>query len=276
MNTQKTNFQFHVIDELQLGKVFGKLKTSKGSGTDGIASCFLKMALPVISESLCDIFNFSIATGCFPDSWKIARVAPIFKSGQPDDRSNYRPISVLPVLARVFEKLIYNQLYDYLDKNKLLFLNQSGFRALHSAVTCLLNNTDDWYVNMDSGRYTANIFIDLKKAFDTVDHDILLAKLRKYGVDNLEFAWFSSYLTNRKQYCRVNGVSSKTEDIKCGVPQGSCLGPLLFLIYINDLPFSLKKGKVTMYADDTSISYSSKNMEDINQTLSSELGHLKQ
>ena len=276
VNTQKTNFQFHVIDELQLGKVFGKLKTSKGSGTDGIASCFLKMALPVISESLCDIFNFSIATGCFPDSWKIARVAPIFKSGQPDDRSNYRPISVLPVLARVFEKLIYNQLYDYLDKNKLLFLNQSGFRALHSAVTCLLNNTDDWYVNMDNGRYTANIFIDLKKAFDTVDHDILLAKLRKYGVDNLAFAWFSSYLTNRKQYCRVNGVSSKTEDIKCGVPQGSCLGPLLFLIYINDLPFSLKKGKVTMYADDTSISYSSKNMEDINQTLSSELGHLKQ
>ena len=276
VNPHKTKFMFHVIDKLQLGKVFGKLKTSKGSGNDGIASYFLKIALPVISESLCDIFNLSTATGCFPDSWKIARVAPIFKSGQPDDRSNYRPISVLPVLARVFEKLIYNQLYDYLDKNKHLFLNQSGFRALHSTVTCLLNNTDDWYVNMDGGKYTANIFIDLKKAFDTVDHDILLAKLRKYGVDNLEFAWFSSYLTNRKQYCKVNGVSSKTEDIKCGVPQGSCLGPLLFLIYINDLPFSLKKGKVTMYADDTSIYYSSRNMEAINQTLNSELDHMRQ
>ena len=183
---------------------------------------------------------------------------------------------MLPVLARVFEKLICNQLYDYLDKNRHLFSNQSGFRALHSTVTCLLNNTDDWYVNMDNGRYTANIFIDLKKAFDTVDHDILLAKLRKYGVDNLEFAWFSSYLTNRKQYCKVNGVSSKMKDIKCGVPQGSCLGPLLFLIYINDLPFSLKKAKVTMYADDTSFSYSPRSMEDINQTLNNELGHLKQ
>ena len=125
---------------------------------------------------------------------------------------------MFPVLTSVFEMLIYNQLYDYLDKNKHLFLNQSGFRAHPFAVTCRLNNTDDWYVNMDSGRYTADIFIELKKAFDTVDHDILLAKLRKYGVDNLEFAWFSSYLTGRKQYCKVDGVSSKTEDNKCGFP----------------------------------------------------------
>ena len=200
---------------------------------------------------------------------------PIFKSGQPDDRSNYRPISVLPVLARVFEKLIPNQLYDYLDRNKHLFSNQSGFRALHSVVTCLLNNTDDWYVNMDDGRYTANIFINLKEAFDTVDHDILLAKLKKYGVENLELAWFTSDLTYRKQFYKVNGTCSKTKDIHCGVPQGSCLGPLLFLIYINDLPFALKKGNVTMYADDTSISYSSSSLVDIEQTLNSELNDLK-
>ena len=130
-------------------------------------------------------------------------------------------------------------------------------------------------MNMDDGRYTANIFIDLKKAFDTVDHDILLAKLRKYGVENLEHSWLTSYLSNRKQFCKINGICSKTKDIHCGVPQGSCLGPPLFLIYINDLPFALKKGKVTMYADDTSISYSSSSLVDIEQTLNSELNDLK-
>ena len=124
---------------------------------------------------------------------------------------------------------------------------------------------------MDDGKYTANISINLKKAFDTVHHDILLAKLRKYGVDNLELTWFTSYLTNRKQFCKVNGTCSKTKDIHCGVPQGSCLGPFLFLIYINDLPFAIKKAKVTMYVDDTSISHSSSSLVDIDQTLNSEL-----
>ena len=257
-------------------KVFGKFKKSLGFGTDGIANHFLKIALPVIGESLCNIFNLSIATGVFPDCWKIARVAPISKSGQSDDQSNYRPISVLPFLSRVFEQLVFNQLYEYLDKNKLIYYKQSGFRSLHSAVTCLLKSTNDWYVNMDKGRFTATVFIDLKKAFDTVDHNILLQKLEKYGVIGLEYTRLTSYLKNRRQLCRVNGVASNMEEIKCGVPQGSCLGPLLFLIYINDLPFSLKNSEVTMYADDTSISYSSKDIDELNETLNSDLESLKQ
>ena len=201
-------------------KVFGKFKNFLGFGTDGIANHFLKIALPVIVESLCNIFNLSIATGVFPDCWKIARIAPISKSGQFDDRSNYRPISVLPFLSRAFEKLVFNQLYEYLDKNKLIHYKQSGFSSLHSAITCLLKSTDDWYANMDKGRFTATVFIDLKKAFDTVDHDILLQKIETYGVSGQEHIWFSSYLKNRRQLCRVNGVASNMGEINCGVPQG--------------------------------------------------------
>ena len=272
-NEHNLRFEFQTLNIAQV-EVFGKFKSFLGFGTDGIANHFLKIALPVIGESLCNIFNLSIATGVFPDCWKIARVAPIFKSGHSDDRSNYRPISVLPFLSRVFEKLVFNQLYEYLDKIKLIHYKQSELRSLHSAVTCLLKSTDDWYANMDKGRFTATVFIDLKKAFDTVDHDILLQKIGEYGVIGLEHIWFSSYLKNRRQLCKVNGVASNMGEINCGVPQGSFLGPFLFLIYINDLPFSLKSSEVTMYADDTSISYSSKNIDERNETLDSDLDSL--
>ncbi len=275
INEEKSEFHFQPISIRQVEQVLGKFKSSMGFGTDGIANFFLKVGLPVIAESLCNIFNLSLATNIFPDSWRVARVAPIFKSGQRDDRSNYRPISVLPFLARVFEKLVYNQVYEYLDKNKLLFSHQSGFRSLHSTVTCLLKSTDDWYVNMDQGKYTGMVFIDLKKAFDTVDHEILLAKLKKYGIDGADHSWFKSYLQNRLQFCKVNGTSSSLQSVDCGVPQGSCLGPLLFLMYINDLPMSLRKCNVTMYADDTSISHSTKDINDLNFALNSDLDRLK-
>ena len=183
---------------------------------------------------------------------------------------------MLPFLSRAFEKLIYNQLYDYRDKNRLLFSKQSGFRSLHSVVTCLLNCMNDWYINMDKGEYTAMVFIYLNKAFDTVDHEILLRKLTKYGIIDFENTWFASYLENRMQFCRVNGAPSNLDRINCGVPQGSCLGPLLFLIYINDLPFSLQNSQVTMFADDTTISHSSNNIDDLNDNLSRDLNYLKQ
>ena len=178
------------------------MKTSFSFGSDGIASHFIKIAFPIISHSLCRIYNLSIESGIFPDSWKIARVAPIFKSGSSEDRSNYRPISVLSVVSRLFEKLIYDQLYEYLDSNKHLFIDQYGFRNLHSVVSCLLNCTNDWYVNIDRGKFTTMIFIDLKKAFDTVDHQILLNKMHNYGIDGLEHQWFSSYFFSAQSFYR--------------------------------------------------------------------------
>ena len=148
-------------------------------------------------------------------------------------------------------------------------------RSLHSVVTCLLKGTSDWFFDIDRGKYTAMIFIDLKKAFDTVDHQILLDKMQFHGITGLAHKWFSSYLDNRKQYCRVNGTTSSIENIDIGVPQGSCLGPLLFLLYINDLPFALYRAKATMYADDTAISYSSGKSEELDLVINEELSYIE-
>ena len=170
--------------------------------------------------------------------------------------------SILPFISRLFEKLIFNQFYEYLDTNKSLYKHQSGFRLLHSVATALMASTNDWYLNIDKGKYTGVIFIDLKKAFDTADHEILLKKLKMYGVTGLEHDWFTSYLDNRKQFCRVDGTSSDMKGINCGVPQGSSLGPL---------PFSLQKSHVSMYADDTAISLSSKSIDDLQNDLNLDL-----
>ena len=220
---------------------------------------------------MCALFNKSLFTIKFPEDWKIARIAPIFKSGGKDDRSNYTPISVLPFISRLFEKLIFNQCYEYLGANKSLYEHQSGFRLLHSVATALMASTNDWYLNIDKRKYTGLIFIDLKKAFDTVDHEILLTKLKLYEVTGLEHDWFTSYLDNSKQFCRVDGTASDVKKINCGVPQGSCLGPLLFLIYINYLPFPCKKSFFGMYAADTAISLASKSIDDLQNDINLDL-----
>ena len=152
-----------------------------------------------------------------------------------------------------------------------IFLHQSGSRSLHSVVTSLLNNTNEWHINEDNRNYTAMVFIDLKKGFDSVSHHILLAKQKEYVVCGLEYQWFQSCLEIRLQFCTVNGAFSDLHDIGIGVPQGSCLGPLLFLIDINDLSLALSNYNLTIYADDISISYASKNIEELHATLNSDL-----
>ena len=227
INKPKATFHFRTIEVHEIRDAFATVKTAKSFGTDNISSYLLKLTLLFIENSLAFLFNTSIETICFPDSWKVARVTPIFKDGDKTDKSNYRPISVLPVISRLFEKLVTNQLYQYMNDNGHFSSGQSGFLRLHSTVTCLLKNTDDWYNGMDLGKLVGLVFIDLKKAFDTVDHNILCKKLELYGVQQRKLSWFESYLTNRKQFCRVNGVNSEIGDIEVGVPQGSCLGPLV-------------------------------------------------
>ena len=193
---------------------------------------------------------------------------PIFKDGST--------ISVLPFLSRLFEKFVYCRLYKYLDCNGLFYRHQSGFRSLHSVASCLLSNTNEWYQNIDYNILTGFVFIDLKKAFDIVNTKPLLEKLAHYGIRNVEQRWFASYLTSRRQFCRVNGKLSSIENISCGVPQGACLGPLIFLLFINHMLYSLTKVKVNVYAGDTSLTYSDVKLDNVTQVINSELEKLKE
>ena len=194
------------------------------------------------------IFNSSLRLGAFPDRWKIARITPIYKSGPKDDTNIYRPISILSVLSKLFEKILHGQLIDFLQSNKKL--NQFTFRKLHSTISSLIGVSDHWYSNIDNNKANFALFLDLKKAFDTVDREILISKLAKYGITGIENNWFKPYLANRSEYCSIDGQVSDIMEIECGIPQGSCLGPLLFIIYLNDFEHCLEHSRASMYADD--------------------------
>ena len=181
---------------------------------------------------------------------------------------------VCAVVSKVLEKLVYDQLYHYLNDNKLLSSCQSGFRSLHSTITALLEATNSWSVNIDNGFLNGVVFIDLKKAFDTIDHEIILRKMSYFGANQETITWFQSYLSNRTQRCNVNGRLSTPRTITCGVPQGSILGPLLFLMYINDLPNCLREASPRMFADDTNITLTAKTLTELKLALTPELSNL--
>ena len=277
MSKTNTTFRLKKITAKDILEIFKSLSTRKAIGLDNISVRLLKTAGPTIAGSLCSIFNKSIETGVVPAEWKNAKVFPLYKKDEKSDPNNYRQISVLPAVAKVFERIIYNQLYGYVSSNHLLTKHQSGFRSLHSTVTALLDATNEWYLNIDQGNTNAVVFLDLAKAFDTVSHEILLRKLELYGISGLTLNWFRSCLSERKQVCVVAESTSQARNIACGVPQGSILGPLLFLIYINDLPACLKfaTARMYMYVDDTSITISSKSTTRLHQELNHDLNNIR-
>ena len=206
-----------------------------------------------------------------PDELKLAKVVPIYKSGRTSNFTNYRPVSVLCSFSKIYERLVYNRLINFLYLNDLLYKYQFGFREKHSTELALILLLDEITSAIENNEFTVAVFLDLSKAFDMVNHSILLSKLEHYGVHGLSLKWFTSYLDNRKQYVFYDGHASSKMNISCGVPQGSILGPLLFLIFINDLHNASQKLFFILFADDSNMLLHGPNVDDLCRQMNEEL-----
>ena len=234
---------------------------------DGINNILVKLSATVVVRFLKHLINISFAAGIFPEKLKYAKVLPLHKGGSKLEENNYRPISLLVIWSKIYERAMSKRVYNFFESCNLLSNCQVGFRSKHCTIDALVELTENV-------RQKCNVksihcfFLDLRKAFDTIDHIILLQKLDSYGVRSKALDCFKSYLTNRQQRVEVNGVISKWQSVKYGVPQGSILGPLLFLIYINDLPLRCTNSKSLLFADDTNLTFIDVESEVVQKELS--------
>ncbi|KAB0801606.1 hypothetical protein PPYR_03792 [Photinus pyralis] len=230
--------------------------------------------MKVFAEIISKMLNQSLRNGIFPDELKIAITRPIFKKGDPYDPKNYRPISILPIIEKVFETYVVRHLRKYLEDNLIINSKQYGFQRGKNTEQ-LLNTVNDYInTNMDKGRYTIAVFIDFVKAFDTIDHALLLKKLEACGIIGKELKWIKSYLENRCHIVKVCNEHSEPKPCDFGVPQGRILGPIFFLIYVNDLPKVIEKCVLYMFADDAVLLYAHSNIQVCQAVIQSEFNNV--
>ena len=260
-NSTTSSIVMHPVTPEEVSDIIQNLDVTKSTGPNSIPPKILKQISTILINPISLICNKSFSSGIYPDILKISKVIPIFKKDSRLDVENYRPISLISNIDKIIEKLVFARLYNFLEVNKSLYKLQFGFRNKHSTNHALLSMIQQIQDALDNNNIAIGVFVDFKKAFDTVNHKILLRKLFHYGVRSVANSWFDSYLSNRKQFVSINGVDSTLESIEHGVPQGSVLGPLLFLIYINDLHECIHNSTVRHFADDTNLLYIIKKKE---------------
>jgi len=274
--SENTRFTIPLVSSNFVLKELKTMKTDKAIGLDGLNAKVLKLASPAIIGSLTHICNLSILTGTFPSKWKEARIVPIYKGGPKDKCANYRPISILPILSKILEKHVFVCMYQYLVEHNLLLNTQYGFRKDHSCQTALIELTEKIYRAIHEGKVFGAAQLDLSKAFDLVNHNLMIEKLKLYQCGDDAIKWVQSYLSGRTQCVKIRQFQSDFQPVTTGVPQGSILGPLLFIVYLNDLSICTDISNELLYADDTTLTAADYNVGILEKCLSDNVQNVVQ
>ena len=274
MEKRTCKFELQTVHPDVISEVIKNMKSSKSCGIDFIDSYILKLATDELTPGITHIVNLSIKCEHFPSMWKKSKVIPLFKKEDPTIAKNYRPVSLLPITSKILERVVYNQLIKYLEDNKLLNPSHHGFRQNHSTATALLEMHSSWVEAVEEDKITAVVLLDMSAAFDLVDKNILIEKLKLYGLEESSSKWMESYLSERSQQVYLDGEMSESLPVNIGVPQGSILGPILYCLLVNDLPELVHNheprddsptfcnthcrtcGGITCFADDISVTRS--------------------